>query len=64
MIYKLVMWLIGRMSVGEKKAIVLGVLQEVVHSKTSTIDPEFAEAVMVQVVKSRGNNVTAYLVKE
>lgn len=64
MILKLVMWLIGRMSVAEKKAIALGVLQEVVQSKTSTIDPGFAEAVMAQVVRSKGNKVTAYLVGE
>lgn len=64
MIYKLVLWLMKFVSDNEKKAIVLMLLQDTVQSKTNSIDPGFAELVMRQVVKSRGNKVAAYIVKE
>lgn len=64
MLFKLAMWLVVRLSFGEKKALVLTILESVLRSRTSSLDKEFAEAVMAMIVQSKGNAVTAYLVKE
>jgi hypothetical protein len=62
--YKVVKWLVKWLSRGEQKALVLDVLFDLVNSRDSQIDKVFGEQVVATVVKSTGNNITAFIVKD
>lgn len=62
--YKIVSWALQKLLPAEKKAIVLQLLTELVDSKTHNIDKQFAEVIMTKVVKSQGNSITAYVLKD
>ena len=63
MYYKFVMWLVKRMSNVQKKAVVLGLLDGIVQDRYTSIDKAFGEQVVKMVIKSTGNEITAFIVK-
>jgi len=63
MYYKFVMWLVKRMSNVQKKAVVLELLEGIIQDRYTSIDKAFGEQVVKMVIKSTGNEITAFIVK-
>ena len=61
--YNIVKWMVMRMSMAKQKAIVLLVLDSILGSKDASIDKSFGELVVGKVIKSTGNEITAFVVK-
>lgn len=61
---KFIIWIIGFMSDSSKLLIVDTVLKSVLGSKTGTITPQYAESIMKSVIKSGGNKITDFIVKD
>jgi hypothetical protein len=61
---KIILWVIRKLGRAKQKAIVLSVLEDLVNSKDSQIDKAFGELVVATVIKSTGNNITAFIVKD
>ena len=64
MIKRLVRWLIKKLTHGNQKTIIIAVLQDIVNSKTSSIDNKTAEIIISLAVKSAGNKVTSFTIKD
>lgn len=47
-----------------KKALVLMLLDDILDSKTTTVDKQLGELIVSKVIKSTGNNITAFIVKD
>ena len=60
----MVIWLVKVLSRHEQKAIALYVLEDILTSKDSSIDSQYAELVVEKCIKSTGNKITAFLVKD
>jgi len=57
-------WLLKRLSWRYKKKIVLFLLQDMLDSKTSSIDNKTAERIITLAIKSRGNKITSFIIKD
>lgn len=64
MVYKLILWLLKFTSREQQKAITLGILDSILRSKDSSIDKQFAEMVVEKCIRSTGNKITAFIVKD
>jgi hypothetical protein len=61
---KLILWLLSLCSPAEKKVVLLKTLDDILESKTTTVDKQLGELVVSKVIKSTGNNITAFIVKD
>jgi hypothetical protein len=57
-------WILRRMSRSKQKSIVLFLLGELVNSKDSSIDNATAETIISLAIKSNGNKVTSFIIKD
>lgn len=64
MLFKLVMWLVGFMSDQDKLKVADLTLSEVLASKYYNITPEYAEKIITTVIKSNGNKITDFIVRD
>lgn len=56
--------IIATMSDAEKKAVIIALVMDIVEGTTSSIDKEMGELLLTEVIKSTGNNITAFIVKD
>lgn len=61
---KFVLWIIGFMPDQSKLYIADKLLGDVLGSKVYAITPEYAEKIITKVIKSGGNKVTDFIVKD
>lgn len=61
---KFVLWIIGGMSDDSKLIIADHLLKDVLKSNSSTISPKYAESIIKTVIKSGGNKITDFIVKD
>lgn len=58
------MKLAGMLPMSWKKAILLRLLDDILDSKTHSIDKQLGELIVAKVIKSTGNNITAFIVRD
>ena len=61
---KLIMWLMTFISDGDKLIIADMLLTDVLKSKKATIDNVYAEKIITTVIKSQGNKIQEFIVKD
>ena len=57
-------WLIKHLTYNKQKKLALAVLERLLLSKDSGVDNKFAEQLLSIVVKSRGNKISGYTVRD
>lgn len=60
----MIKWLFNRMSSSNKKEFIVSSLFTILKSKTDTIDQETAIKLIEAITASKGNKVTAFIMKE
>jgi len=60
----MIKWFLKRLSWKTKKILTLFLLEDILKSKTSSIDNATAEKIITMAVKSRGNKVTGFTIKD
>ena len=63
MFRQFVVWCIRKMSRANQKAVLIELLDEIVESRDATIDKQLGELIIAKVVKSTGNDITAFIVR-
>ena len=64
MIRKLIIWMIGMLSNADKLVLADILLTDVLKSKDATITNEYAERIITTVIKSQGNKIQEFIVKD
>ncbi len=64
MIKKFTLWLVSKLPDIDKKELAVNLLDEVLSSKDTAIDNTTAERIITNTIKSVGNKVTAFVVKD
>lgn len=59
----IVVWMIRLLSRSKQKAVLLTLLDEIVESRDATIDKQLGEMIVAKVIKSTGNDITAFVVR-
>lgn len=59
----IVVWMIRLLSRSKQKAVLLTLLDEIVDSRDATIDKHLGEMIVAKVIKSTGNDITAFVVR-
>jgi len=60
----LILWMISKLSRGSQKSIVLKLLNVILLSKDSSIDNKTAEKIVTMAIKSQGNTITSFIIKD
>ena len=63
MMYRLIKWLITFLPMVSKKQLIVDLLDNILASKTHSLLPAEAEIIISKVIKSSGNDITAFIVK-
>lgn len=63
MLGKLILWMIGMTSPATKKMILIRILDDILDSRSASIDKQLGEMIVSKVIKSTGNDITAFVVK-
>lgn len=63
-INKMIKWLFARLSRSKQKAFIVEALATLLKSKDSSIDQEFAVLLIEMITASKGNTITAFLLRE
>ncbi len=57
-------WILDKLSRKTQKIIIMYLLEQIVNSKDSSIDNAMAENIITLAVKSVGNKVTSFIIKD
>jgi len=57
-------WLLKKFTWRYKKNLVIFLLEDILNSKTSAIDNKTAEKIITLAIKSRGNKITSFIIKD
>jgi hypothetical protein len=57
-------WLIKRLSYNKQKKLALAILERLLLSKNSGVDNKLAEQLLSIIVKSQGNKISGYTVRD
>ena len=60
----MIKWLFNRLSRAHQKAFIVEALATLLKSKDSSIDQEFAMLLIEMITASKGNTITAFLLRE
>ena len=60
----MIRWLFNRLSRSKQKAFIVEALASLLKSKDSSIDQEFAMLLIEMITASKGNTITAFLLRE
>ena len=60
----MIRWLFARLSRSKQKAFIVEALASLLKSKDSSIDQEFAMLLIEMITASKGNTITAFLLRE
>lgn len=64
MFIKIVLWMVRRLNRAEQKSVVMYIVNDIADSSDSSIDRLFAESIVNKCVASKGNSITAFIVKD
>jgi len=64
MLSKFIAWLLFKLNRGEQKMLIIKLLKAIVDSEDSSIDNKTAETIITLAVKSVGNKVTSFIIKD
>ena len=60
----MIRWLFARLNRSKQKAFIVEALASLLKSKDSSIDQEFAMLLIEMITASKGNTITAFLLRE
>ena len=60
----MIQWLFNRLNRSKQKAFIVEALASLLKSKDSSIDQEFAMLLIEMITASKGNTITAFLLRE
>ena len=60
----MIRWLFNRLNRSKQKAFIVEALATLLKSKDSSIDQEFAMLLIEMITASKGNTITAFLLRE
>ena len=60
----MIKWLFNRLTRSKQKAFIVEALATLLKSKDSSIDQEFAMLLVEMITASKGNTITAFLLRE
>lgn len=61
---RFIKWLITKISDENKKALLIHLMDDIVDGTTSSIDKVTAERLLVKIIKSVGNSISAFIVRD
>ena len=60
----MIKWMINRLGYQAKKSLALYILEDILNSSDSNIDNKVAEQIITTVIKSKGNKVSSFILKD